>query len=142
MKKVINQKRYDTDTAKKMASIDNGCPANDLNYWEETLYRKTTGEFFLHGAGGANTKYADRVGVSGWRGGERLMPLAYHDAQEWAETNLSGDEYEEIFGAVSEDGERITISLSLQKVTVETLKRKAAQAEKGLSEFVTDLIMK
>ena len=53
MNKVINGKRYDTDKAEQIAQSDNGCYVGDLDYYCETLYRKRTGEFFLHSEGGA-----------------------------------------------------------------------------------------
>lgn len=52
MKKIINGKKYDTETAKEVA-----CKAwyyyGDLNFVIEKLYKKKTGEFFLYAAGGA-----------------------------------------------------------------------------------------
>lgn len=56
--KIINGKRYNTKTAKKVACYSNGYPYTDFGYFCETLYRKKTGEFFLHEDGGAFTKYA------------------------------------------------------------------------------------
>lgn len=65
MKKIINGKKYDTETAREVA-----CKAwgyyGDLNFVFETLYKKKTGEFFLYGEGGANTSYvAPPRGVRG-----------------------------------------------------------------------------
>ena len=45
MKKIINNKLYNTQTATMLASYDNHCLPNDFHYVEETLYRKKTGEF-------------------------------------------------------------------------------------------------
>ena len=44
MKKVINGKMYNTDTAKRMADWSYGYPGN-FEYYEEELYKKKTGEF-------------------------------------------------------------------------------------------------
>ena len=104
MKKIINGKRYDTDTAKKIGGYQYRYPS-DFSWFRETLYKKTTGEFFLHGEGGAKTLYRENIDNNAWRGGEKLIPLTVKSAMEWAEKNLSVDEYEEIFGEVSEDGE-------------------------------------
>ena len=54
MKQIINGKKYDTETAERLACEDAGLPVNDFAYWCEELYRKKTGEFFLHGEGGEN----------------------------------------------------------------------------------------
>ena len=57
----------------------------------------------LFGEGGARTRYARQVGSSTWSGGEEIRPLTIDEAREWAEKHLSADEYETIFGPVSED---------------------------------------
>ena len=49
MIKIINGKKYNTDTAKMVGDYDNNQPTNDFYYFAEELYRKKTGEFFLYG---------------------------------------------------------------------------------------------
>ena len=51
MKKIINGRLYNTESAKKVGYYNNGRIYNDFSFFEETLYRKRTGEFFLHGEG-------------------------------------------------------------------------------------------
>lgn len=131
MKKIINGRRYDTDTAKELAKAYAPCAVNDFNYWEETLYRKNTGEYFLHGVGNANSRYAERT-AGGWCGGSKLIPLTIEAAQEWAEQNLDGDEYEQIFGAIEESSEKRAVTFSLSKAMIEKIARLAA--EKGISK--------
>ena len=58
MYKIINGKTYNTDTAKMVGEWCPEIPRNDLSFFEECLYRKKTGEFFLHGCGNANSKYS------------------------------------------------------------------------------------
>jgi hypothetical protein len=101
MKKIINGKRYDTDTAKILGSAGYSHPG-DFSYWYEALYRKKTGEFFLHGVGGAMSRYARRIGLDEWTGGEEIRPLSPEEARKWIEKNLDVEEYEEIFGEVEE----------------------------------------
>ena len=43
MKKIINGKRYDTETAEKIGVWDNARSISDFDCCEETLYRKRTG---------------------------------------------------------------------------------------------------
>lgn len=138
MKKVIKGRRYDTDTA-KCVGADMFGNFMDFAHWTERLYRKSTGEFFLYGEGGPMSKYSRSIGQE-TSGDERIMPLSYSEAQKWAEKHLSGAEYEEIFGEIDETGERQTIALSLTVGTVEKLKRDAAKANIGLSEYITSLI--
>jgi hypothetical protein len=101
MKKIINGKKYDTDTAKILGSAGYSHPG-DFNHWKETLYIKKTGEFFLHGIGGPMSKYAHRVSLNEWTGGEKIIPLTREEARKWIEKNLDVEEYEEIFGEVEE----------------------------------------
>lgn len=56
MKKIINKKTYDTETAKLVCTYEYVC-GKDFRRVKETLYRKKTGEFFLHGIGGPSSKY-------------------------------------------------------------------------------------
>ena len=46
MKKYINGKVYDTETAQLIGTYANGGNWRDFSHYEETLYRKRTGEFF------------------------------------------------------------------------------------------------
>ncbi len=101
MKKIINGKKYDTETAEVLGGFENGIPGN-LNYCEERLYRKRTGEFFLYGYGGALTKYSVSVGSNAWSGGEDIQPLTEAGAKKWAEEHLGAEDYEKIFGTVEE----------------------------------------
>jgi hypothetical protein len=101
MKKIINGKRYDTDTATLIGSARYSYPG-DFEYWTEELYRKKTGEFFLYGEGGAMSRYSRSTGQNEWSGGEEIRPLSLKEAQEWAEKYLDADEYEEVFGRIEE----------------------------------------
>ena len=101
MKKIINGKKYDTKTAKKIITWSNEF-YNDFREISETLYRKKTGEYFLYGEGGAMTVYAEAIGDNTWSGGEQIIPLKEKEAKRWAEEKISVDAYERIFGEVSE----------------------------------------
>ena len=107
MKKIINGKRYNTDTATLIGSTGHGYPG-DLEYWTEELYRKKTGEFFLYGEGGPMSKYSRRIGENEWSGGEEIRPLSLKEAQEWAEEHLTADEYEQVFGKIEENKSQIS----------------------------------
>ena len=101
MKKIINGKKYDTDTAKEVGYWNNGRLYNDFYYAEETLYKKKTGEFFLYCEGGAASNYSHKKGnmmVDGWE----LKSITEDEAKKWAEEYLTVEEYEKIFGEVEE----------------------------------------
>ena len=101
MKKIINGKKYDTETATKLGTYWNGYGTSDFHYLDEALYQKKTGEFFLFGDGGAMTKYAERDG-DGYSGGTKIIPVSEEEARDWAERHLSADKFEDIFGEVAE----------------------------------------
>ena len=46
MKKVINGRSYNTETAKELGYQTNGYANNDIYFTGETLYRKKTGELY------------------------------------------------------------------------------------------------
>lgn len=101
MKKIINGKLYNTETAKLVGSTSHSYPGN-FEYWAENLYLKKTGEFFIHGIGGAMSKYSRSVDGNTFTGGEAIVPLTLKEAREWAEKHLEVEEYEQIFGEVEE----------------------------------------
>lgn len=113
MKKYIQGKKYDTATAKLVGAWGNGCYTTDFNYLSESLYRKRTGEYFIHGEGGARTHYAEQEGSGWWSGGEAITPISPEDARQWAEEHLSTDEYDAEFGEPTEGDEHvITVAIA------------------------------
>jgi len=103
MKAIINGRKYDTETASELATARNrNFQWGDFQAWEETLYVKRTGEFFLYGKGGAATKYATPVGHHSSASGDSIVPLTEEDAKRWAERHLRAETYEEIFGECEE----------------------------------------
>ena len=135
MRKIINNKVYDTATATWIGLSDNGYECNALSYSGETLYRKRTGEYFLHGEGGPLTSYAVRTGSNNWSGSERITPISYYAARQWAVEHLSAEAYETEFGEVTEDDSQVTITLSLRADTAEALRRAAAKAGQSMSAY-------
>ena len=140
MKKIINGKVYDTEKAQELASWSNGGTWRDFNHVEETLYRKKTGEYFLFGEGGPNTRYAKQVELNSWTGGERIMPMSYAEATKWAEKHLDGEEYEEIFGPVVEDDSKKARTYWLSVGSIEKLRRAAEQKGVTASELLDQMI--
>lgn len=140
MKKIINNKAYDTETAKELGSWSNMADYGNFSWFSETLYRKKTGEFFLYGEGGPMTKYAVAEGSNSWRGGSRIMPLSFQEARAWAEEHLAAAEYEAIFGEVVEDDSRVQVCYSLSAQAAETVKRRAAELGISASAYVESLI--
>ena len=100
MKKIIKRRLYNTDTATLMGSWNNDM-CGSMEYCEESLYRKHTGEYFLYGRGGPMSVYAVCHGDS-CVGSGSIMPFTEEEARDWAELRLSADDYIRIFGEVEE----------------------------------------
>lgn len=95
--RVINGKRYDTNTAKSVGFNYSTAMCFDEVVYEE-LFLKKTGEFFLY------HKYvlANNWNIGGCSNRESIIPLTYEDALAWAEKYAEADSYVEAFGEVSE----------------------------------------
>lgn len=135
MKKIVNGKVYDTETAKLLASANNYAPRGDFYFYEEELYVKKTGEYFLYGFGGAMTRYARQIDHSNWMGGEAITPLTYTSAREWAEDMLEADEYLALFIA---DDESSTINTQVTGATRAKLDKLRAETGKSFGELIDD----
>mgnify|MGYP002682938636 FL=1 len=138
MKMIINGKVYDTEKAKQVAYYSSAGSWRDFQHYEETLYLKKTGEYFLFGEGGPMTRYARSEGQNSWTGGERIEPLTYAAAKEWAEEHLTASEYESIFGEVEEDDSKVLTTFNLTRATVEKLRRESQERGMSLSALVEE----
>jgi len=102
MRAVIEGKRYDTETATEVASIENGHNLSDFSYFTEELYITKRGNWFLAGWGNATSPYGTVSGNT--RGsGERVTVLSPAEAQEWLEEHGKVDALEMYFGELIED---------------------------------------
>lgn len=136
MVKIIKGRKYDTDTAREVGSYSNAGGWRDFGHFEETLFCKRTGEYFLFGEGGPMTKYRETVGQNEWSGGSKIIPLDFDEAREWAEKNLTAEEYEAEFGEVTEDDSRAAITITLPTSMIDTLKREAVERHLTLSAWL------
>ena len=141
MKKVIRGRLYDTDTAQLIAERSGGGNSRDFSYWEENMYRKKTGEYFLYCYGGPLSQYASHFGTSSGYG-EDIRPLTFSEAREWAEMNMDGDGYIAEFGEPVEDYSRKSVTFSIKASNAEMLKKKASETGKSMSQLVDELIEK
>lgn len=137
MKKIIENRVYDTDTARQLATwrTPNSSP-RDFHYVEESLYRKRTGEFFLHGAGGPSTRYARSTGQNSWSGGEKIIPLTVEAAMKWAEEHLDADDYAAIFGLPDESAEDVTLLVKVPAALAAKARTLAAERTVSVKEIV------
>lgn len=143
MKRIINGKRYDTDTAQFIKTYSSDLSINDFRYYDESLYLKKTGEFFLYATGNGASRYAGQYGDL--RGpGEKIVPLTLDEAKAWVEKIEDPDLYEELFDV--EEESNIAFSLLLPENLYKMLDDKAAEdgitkkdiVVKALEEYLKD----
>lgn len=100
MKKIINGKMYNTETAKLVDTAAWGTDS-DFSYWIEELYKKRTGEYFIAGEGGALSRWRE-VYSDGFTNGWGIKPLTDEEARDWMEKYGDPDVYIEEFGEPDE----------------------------------------
>ena len=100
MKKIINRKKYDTDTASFIEEYSKHY-RSDFRFIHEELYQKKTGEFFLYGEGGPLTRYAEQYN-DGKGYGSDIIPITEEDAMDWIEAHGDADLFEKVFGEIEE----------------------------------------
>lgn len=128
MKKVINGRRYNTESAEFVGTYQSEFGVTDFNYYEEHLYLKKTGEFFIHGEGNGASPYCESYGNM-WGPGEKLVPLTHNEAKQWVEDKLN-DKYEELF-EVEDEGNTV-INVLVPESLHEKLRDTAE--EKGVTQ--------
>lgn len=103
MKKIIDRKIYNTETAKKVAYWSNDYGTTDFKWQSETLYCSPKGQYFLHGEGGPMSAYAVHKGNES-SGGENIKLMTEDDTMDWMENRQLIKEMQELFGAQVEQG--------------------------------------
>lgn len=103
MKKVIDGKMYNTETAEFIGEYDNGLGGGDFNSLWEGLYVTKKGTYFIAGEGGAMTRYAKGNGDSMW-GSEDIEVITKEGALAWCEENNLVETIEEHFADMIEEG--------------------------------------
>ena len=90
MKRIIEGKVYDTDTATCIAAENKSLRKSLIS--SETLYRTQSGKWFLHGKSSAMGKYGD-----GWNPGETLIAMTETEVAEWSNyADITDDERDTI----------------------------------------------
>ena len=82
MKRIVEGKVYDTETAEEIATYEPFSDRTKFQWWSETLYRTKKGRYFKYGIGGPMSKYAETF-PGGATGGEVIVPLTDKEAFEW-----------------------------------------------------------
>ena len=100
MKRVIEGKTYNTESATELVTASSGLSRSDFHHWRETLYRTKSGAYFLSGQGGAMSSWRERCGDM-WGRGSGIRVLTEQEAREWVERHAN-EKYESIFGPAPE----------------------------------------
>ncbi len=87
MKRVIDGKVYNTQTAQLIDEVAASCPCTDFAYWEESLYKTKKGRFFVAGEGGPMSRWSQAIDSNSWSGGAGMKVLTESEALEWCEEN-------------------------------------------------------
>jgi hypothetical protein len=141
MKKIINGAKYDTSTAERIGEWHTqGIGISDFNYCSEDLYRTKSGKYFLHGEGGALSKYNESCGNNNRCGSSEIMPMTREAAMEWAEEHLDGDEYEDIFGVVTEDSSVESLVVNIPSALKAKLKLKSETDGDSITAIVIKIL--
>ena len=101
MRRIINGKMYNTESALKVASFFEGDSVSDLEHFGGELYRKKTGEWFLYIYGGPMSRYVEPY-CSEINGISKIIPYTEKEAKKWLEANDFVDEYIKYFGEPEE----------------------------------------
>jgi hypothetical protein len=83
MKRIIEGKRYDTETATCVATLRSPTASvRDFRYEDTSLYRTPRGAWFVAGKGGPMSQWRRQVDLNGWTSGEGLRPVDEEEARE------------------------------------------------------------
>lgn len=140
MKKVINNKVYDTRTATLIKQADHPNITNGEGSCKQSLYRKKTGDYFLF-IDGARTDAFHNLGIgNNLHDRERhIYPLTYEQARTWAETEMTADEWLAIFEPV-EDDSLTALNLTLSASAVSKFRLAAQRQQISQRELMERLI--
>lgn len=125
MKTHINNRLYDTATAKVVLLINNAdtYAPTDLRYHEVGIYKKKTGEYFL----------CHKTGVDG-----RITPISYNEAEGYVMTYGTKEDYIREFGVA--DSTPQALKITLPRDIRNKLDRLAVSKGQSRNQCIIDLI--
>ena len=123
MRKVIFGKVYDTNAASLVGSWDNG--ERDEEYVFTSLFRKRTGEYFIHTVDAAKN--------------QAIFPLVYESARLRASKHLDNGVYEAEFCGKIEDDSQVVASYRVSASTKAAIQREAARTGETQGQVIDRL---
>lgn len=129
MRKIIDGKKYDTDTATLIAAARNMSDESNIDYERRELFKKRTGEYFFYVIGCERYRHK----LSG------IVPLSYGEASRWAEKWMGADEWEREFGKVT-DPTDIAMTVRVPASAKAALDRECSRTGESRSAIVARLL--
>lgn len=96
MIKIIDGKRYNTDTAEEILAWTNGKFGN-FEYREKTLYRTKKGNWFIYHYGGPMTDMAISAEFNSWSGSEDIEAISEKEVLKFLEEYNGYEALEKFF---------------------------------------------
>lgn len=93
MKKVIKGKTYNTRTAVLIVTAIRKLPSSHPYHQCEVLYKIETGEYFIHGSGGAMTRYSKFHNKKRHAGNPNIRPITKLQADYWIKSRKNKNYY-------------------------------------------------
>ena len=135
MRKILKNKVYDTDTANYIGQYSYK-PEDRLYGYDEELYRKRTGEYFMYCDGGPGSRYSREYGNNSREGIALIEPLTYDEAKEWAKEYLPAETYENEFGIVDEDENVVAIHVQIPAALNDRLESERSKTDTSKAGIV------
>lgn len=85
MRRIIEGKAYDTETATKLCELPCAANPGDFAWHDSALYRSPRGQFFIAGRGGAMSLWAEPAPGGGCGGGDGIRIVDGAEARDWME---------------------------------------------------------
>lgn len=90
MKRIINGKRYDTETSILIGVSVSPLPQSSHSWWTAALHKTPrSGDYFLVGQGGPMTVWHRNAGGDGKLTGWGILPMNEAAAERWASHELT-----------------------------------------------------
>lgn len=97
MKKIVNGKLYDTESAELFCEYSFSNPS-DFKHVYEALYKSPNGQFFVEYSGGPMSEYGVSCGQNETSGSSGIRLVTEAEAMEFLEAHGTSDDYVKAFG--------------------------------------------
>lgn len=139
MYKIKNNRRFNTAAATPILKAGEFNPEDPYSV-EETLYRKKrTGEYFIAGKGGGETKYAVRAPDGSTIPGEDANPVSLEVARQWIKTHVPKEDPYEIIPEPGED-EKMGVNVIMPKNLISKIEEEAKLLETSRSNLIRTIL--